>query len=233
MKILRFIAILIILPIACKNIVSITPNEDKGVKDILNFYGGYCKYSLGVSASTDEGAKKFFELQLSKSEVVEKYADMPDVSAANIAYLFYNDLKQERKNYDEIHCVLLFNKRDKYEGIFSMDTLALISSKMKIADQVVGLIKNKKFDDLKPLFSSNSYTDSAKNAVIANIKKLDPTFGNIKEFMPLGFRFETVNGIPVLDILGAMMRDKQNNQFTLKVDASPSENKVHYLDYKF
>src|SRR5579872_6276258 len=198
MKIIRFIAVLAILPVSCKNIISITPNEDKGIKDVLNFYGGYCKYSIGASASTEDGTKKYFELELSKSDVIEKYADMPDVSASNVAYMFFKDLKNESKNDDEIHCVLLFNKKDKYEAIYPMDKLASISNKMKVLDRVVDLIKNKKFNDLKPILSDDSYTDSAKNDLISNVQKLDPTFGKIKEFMPFGFRFETINGFDVV-----------------------------------
>ena len=126
-----------------------------------------------------------------------------------------------------------FTIKDKYEAIYSMDKLALIDNKMKVVVKVVDLIKTSKFSDLKPFFSDGSYTDSAKNNLILNIKQLDPTFGNIKEFTPFGFRFETINGFNVVDILGAMIRDKQNNQFTLKVDLKPSEDKIHYIDYKF
>ena len=113
MKITRSVTILALLVVSCRNIVSITPNEDKGIKEILNFYGGYCKYSIGSSASTKDGAKKYFEIELSKSDVLEKYADMPDVSASNAAYILYKDLKNERKNYDEIRCIVLLfhNKR--------------------------------------------------------------------------------------------------------------------------
>jgi hypothetical protein len=232
MKIFLLIATFTLFTVSCNSIINITPNEDKGIKEVINFYGGYCKYSIGASASTQDGSKKYFELELSKSEVLEKYADMPDVSASNIAYIFYNNLKNESKNYDEVHVVILF-KKDKYEAIYSMEKLELIKSKMKVLNQVVDLIKTKKFNDLKPFLSDGSYTDSAKNNLILNIQKLDPTFGNIKEFTPFGFRFETINGFDLVSILGAMIRDKENNQFTLKVDLKPSENKVHYLDYKF
>lgn len=52
----------IILGLLVSSCASITDNEDKGVKDILGFYGGYCKYSIGIVASTSEGKKKYFEL---------------------------------------------------------------------------------------------------------------------------------------------------------------------------
>ena len=51
------------------HMVSITDNEDKGVKEILAFYDGQCKYSIGM-----DGAKKYFELEMSQSELLEQYA---------------------------------------------------------------------------------------------------------------------------------------------------------------
>lgn len=233
MKIVFSIAFISLMLAGCTHIIKITGNEDKGIKEILEFYGGYCKYSIGASASTEDGTKKYFELELSKSDVIEKYSDTPEFSASNVAYLFYKNLKNENKNYDEIHCVLLFDKKGKFEIIYSMDKLALMESKMKILYHVVDLIKAKRFSDLKSLLSDGSYTDSAKNNLIINLQKVDPTFGNVKEFRPFGFRFETLNGYNVMNISGIMLRDKQNNEFSLKVDLKPSEDKVHFLDYKF
>ncbi len=72
MKLISTAIILSIVLIACKSIVSISNNEDKGIKEVLDFYGGYCKYSIGASASTEDGTKKYFELELSKSDIIEK-----------------------------------------------------------------------------------------------------------------------------------------------------------------
>lgn len=96
-------------PTLLSNALSITDNEDKGVKEILDFYGGYCKYAIGASASTETGKKKYFELELSKSDAIEERAKVAQMPASNIAYLFYKNLNQEeRANYDEIHTVLIF-----------------------------------------------------------------------------------------------------------------------------
>jgi hypothetical protein len=215
------------------NLLSITDNEDKGVKEVLDFYGGYCEYSIGASISTDKGKQKYFELKVSKSEVLDKYADMPDVLASNIAYLFYKNLKSENKNYSEIHSVLLFSKVDKYEHSYTLDQLELMSAKMIVVNKVIDLIKAKNFAGLKPFLSNDSYTDKAKDTLTSNLQKVDPEFGNVKEFRTFGFRFETLNGFNVLNVLGAIMRDKQNNQISLKIDLKPGEDKIHYLDYKF
>ena len=232
MKLVFFITFCSFLLCGCKNVKIITDNEDKGVKDVLEFFGGYCEYSIGASFSTSEGSAKYFELKESKSEVLEKFSNTPDAMASNMAYLFYKDLNGESKNYNEIHSVLIFNKKNKYEAIYTTEQLALITEKMKVLNKVLDLIKAKDFIGLKPILSDDSYTQDAKNQLITNLQKIDSTFGNVKGFMPFGFRYETLNGFNLLDIFGVITRDKQDNEFTLKVNLKVSDDKVHFLDYK-
>lgn len=233
MRLVSFVAFFSFLLFGCKDVKIITSNEDKGIKDVLVFFGGYCEYSIGASISTDEGTKKFFELKESKSEVLEKYSNSPDVMASNMAYIFYSDLKSENKRYSEIHSVLIFDKKEKYEAIYSRDQLELISAKMNVLNKVIDLIKAKNFVGLKPILSDDSYTEDAKNQLISNLQKVDTTVGNIKGFTLFGFRYESLNGFKVLDIFGVINTDKQNNPFTLKVDLKVSEDKIHFLDYNF
>lgn len=55
------------------NVIGISDNEYKGIKDILGFYGGYCKYSIGYVTPISEGKPKYFEIEMSKSDVMEIY----------------------------------------------------------------------------------------------------------------------------------------------------------------
>jgi hypothetical protein len=213
------------------NFVSITDNEDKGVKDVLDFYGGYCEYAIGTSFSTDEGKKKYFELKLTKSEVADKFANVREFTASNMAYMFYKDLKNEKKNYDEIHSVLILNGKDKYEYKYSHGRLDTISAKLKVFNKVFESIKGKKYDQLKTILSNDSYKDSDKNQMVLNLKKIDTAYGNIKGVLIYGFRFERQNEFDVLTILGVFLRDKQNNPITIKVDLNSSDDKIHFLDY--
>ncbi len=233
MKLPSLLIFLCVILSACTNLIKLTPNEDRGVKDVLDTYAGYCKYSIGESASTQDGTKKFFELELSKSDVVQKFSTMPDVVASGIAYTFYDNLKDESKNYNEVHSVLIFSNNKKIEYSYSTDSLALIASKMKIVDRIINLIHAKNFNELKPLLSDEAYADSDKNNLISNIKRLDPAFGTFKSFIVLGFRFETINNFNVVHVLGIMTRNKQNNRFSVKINLKSSEDKVMYMDYDF
>lgn len=177
-------------PTLLSNALSITDNEDKGIKEILDFYGGYCKYAIGASASTETGKKKYFELELSKSEVIEEKAKVAQMQASNIAYLFYKNLnKEERANYDEIHTVLIFADGEKMTFEYPFKQLELVNQKMKVVNKVVGLIKVKNFEALRPILNDTALVTYDKNELITNLVKVDPQFDNITEgFRPFGFR---------------------------------------------
>jgi len=213
------------------NFISITDNEDKGIKGVLDFYGGYCEYSIGESFSTDSGKKKYFELKLTKSEVADKFESVPEFTASNMAYMFYKDLNDDRKKYDEIHSVLILNGKDKYEYKYSTGQLDTISAKLKVFNKVFESIKGKNYDQLKTILSNDSYKDADKNQIVLNLKKIDTAYGNIKGVLIYGFRFERQNEFDVLTILGVFLRDKQNNPITIKVDLNSLEDKIQFLDY--
>src|ERR1700752_3010499 len=108
MKKTSLLCALLLALISCNKFVSISKNEDNGIKEVLDFFGGTCEYSIGASYSSNEGSKKYFELKISKSDVVEKYTEAPEVASSNVAYTFYKNLKNETKKYDEIHVILIF-----------------------------------------------------------------------------------------------------------------------------
>jgi hypothetical protein len=222
-------------PTILSNVLSITDNEDKGVKEILDFYGGYCKYAIGVSASTETGKKKYFELELSKSDAIEERAKVAQMPASNIAYLFYKNLNQEeRDNYDEIHTVLIFADGEKMTFEFPTKQLELVKQKMKVVDKIVDLIKEKNFEALRPLLNDTAFVTYDKNELITNLTNFDPQFGNVTEgFRPFGFRINKAkDGTEVLHISGAIIRDKQSNEFSVDLDLNGNDDNIFVLQYK-
>jgi hypothetical protein len=234
LKLPILIAATIIIASCGSNPLNITENEDKGVKEILEFYGGYCKYALGMSASTESGNKKYFQLELSQSEFLTDKANA-QVPASNIAYLFYKNLnREERANYSEIHSVLVFKDGEKKTFVYPSKDLDLFDQRMQVVHKVVGLIKEKKFEDLKPMLIDTAYFNYDKNELISNLSMVDSQFGNVTEgFSPLGFVVnETKDGTKILHITGAIVRDKQNNQFSVDLDLNGKDDKVYLLEYK-
>jgi len=216
------------------NFVSITDNEDNGVKKILDFYGGYCKYAIGASASTDDGKKKYFELELSKSHGLEKQRATPELIASNVAYIFLSNLKEERKNYDEIHAVLIFADGKKETFEFPVQQLQLVENRMVVVNKIVAVIKEKNFEALRPILVENRLFAYDKNQLIANLKIVDPRFGNVTEgFRPFGFRInKTKYGAEIVHIAGAIIRDKQSNMLSVDLNLNGKDVKAYKLDYE-
>jgi len=215
------------------NFMSITDNEDAGVKEILEYYGGQCKYSIGTSASTQDGKEKFFELEMSQSDVLEEYRDRISMAASNIAYLFYENLKEERTNYDEIHAVIIFKDGTKKTFEYSTDELELVNNRMSLAIKTVSLITSKNYEELV-LLLNNEITNFDKDELIASLAALEPQLEEVKEFLPFGYHVREVdNGMKVLHISGILAREVQNIEFSIDVDLNSKEEKVYYFQFKF
>lgn len=214
------------------NFVSITDNEDAGVKEILAFYGGQCKYAIGVSASTKDGNKKYFELEMSQSEVIENLADKIEMPASNIAYLFYKNLKEEKVNYNEIHSVILFDDGTKKTFKYSTEQLELVINRMDLAYKTVELLSNQDYENLKTLFNTNELKID-KDIVISDLKKLEPELLGINEFRPFGFRInKSKNGTNLLHISGALIREVQNNAFSIDVDLNSKKEEILGMQFE-
>jgi len=215
------------------NFMSITDNEDAGVKEILDYYGGQCKYAIGASASTQDGGGKFFELEMSQSDVLEEYRDRISMAASNIAYLFYENLKEERTNYDEVHTVIIFKDGTKKTFEYSTDELELVNNRMSLAHKTVSLITNKNYEELMVLLN-NEITNFAKDELIASLVAVEPQLEEVKEFLPFGYHVREIdNGMNVLHISGILAREVQNIEFSIDVDLNSNEEKVYYFQFKF
>jgi len=213
------------------NLFDVTDNELNGVDAILDFYGGECKYGIGASASNIEGKKKYFELEMSKSESIDKRLNKVHLPSSNIAYLFFKNLKQEKKNYDEIHVTLISKENVKQEFIFSIELLERVEKRMSLAHRTVDLLKEKKYEDLKSMMN-NDLIPFDKEQLIPRLQKIEPEFGNIKEFLFFGFKVVPYKGKNLLHLSGAIMRDKTNNEFSIDIDFDSDKNELYQFLYK-
>jgi len=218
-------------------LINISDTEDAGVKDVLGFYGGYCEYSLGKSVSTDEKTKNYFELKLSKSETTDQYKESPGYPASNIAYRFYRNLSEnEKEKYTHINPVIVFSDGSQSEHEYSTWELGIVDKRMKFLDKVVNIIREKRFEDLRPMLNDSTLATYDKNELIGNLKKFDSQFGNVTEegFRIFGYRIDALDnkGNDYLYISGAIMRDIQANEFSLVIDPYSDEEEILLLQYK-
>lgn len=215
------------------NFISISDNEDKGVKEILEFYGGECEYSFGASASTDKGKLKYFELEMRKSSAIEKYSHVAQMPASNIAYLFYRNLKSEKNNYDEIHTVIKFADGSQVTFKYPVQELEIVSDRMPVVEKIIAKMKNKDFEGIKASLNDESLIKYDKNELVLNMEQLEPSFGQVKEFVPYGFRIEEFgDNKRILHISGAVMRDKQNHEFSADFDLDAPKEELLRIEYQ-
>jgi len=212
----------------------LTPNEDRGIKEITGFYGGDCTYSQGKTPSKT-GAIRYFKLQVTNSSALDKVENIAPLSTANIAITFYNSLERERMNFDEIQSVILFSDGKKVENHFSAKSLDQVLMKMSTVLKVIGYLKEKNYDSLSSVIDDkNGLTVFNKKALIKEIKSADDTLGNIKEFVPYGFAFFKTKDQKrnILHISGVIVRDKLNNEFSVDIDADSDKEQVLMISYK-
>jgi hypothetical protein len=221
-------------PTLLSNMLNITDNEDKGVKTILGYYGGYCEYAVGRSASSDKGGIKYFKLELSNSVVIESNAGVAEMPASNIAYLFYHNLKEEKNNYDEIHTVLVFKDGSKREFAYPKDKLEMVDIKMSVVEKVVALLRDKNFNAIEQMIIADSsliqYNDRKK--LVTRVAEFESQFGRAKEFSPRGFRlFKIKDGRDILHISGIILRDKKNTEFSVDFDLMATGDTIIQFNY--
>ncbi len=97
----KTLSVLVLIILCSCNKVTETENEINAVQEVLNFYNGECLKSKGFEKNNGVD-KHYYEIEISKSEFLNQSPDKLKSHSANIAYLFYSNLKNEKSNYDEI-----------------------------------------------------------------------------------------------------------------------------------
>jgi hypothetical protein len=100
-KMRKTLSVLVLIILCSCNKVTETENEINAVQEVLNFYNGECLKSKGFEKNNGVD-KHYYEIEISKSEFLNQSPDKLKSHSANIAYLFYSNLKNEKSNYDEI-----------------------------------------------------------------------------------------------------------------------------------
>jgi hypothetical protein len=216
------------------NFLTISDNEDKGVKAVISAYGGYCEYLLGLSANSDKKKGKYFKLKLSKSDIVETYKTHPEILTSGIAYLFYSNLIEEKTAYTDIHSQLIFADGKELTYEYPVSILEKVHQKMNLIDSIVQLMRTKKISKLNPILDNQSIFKYNKDELISSLEKVGANFGNIQAFIIHGYKINKLeNGMELLHVLGVLKRDNRNNEFRVDMDLNSKSNQVFMIDYKF
>jgi hypothetical protein len=221
-------------PVPALSVAPVTPggltvNEQNGIREVTNFYGGKCGYTTGT-----QGDKRFFKLEISGSGALDSNMQITELNASNIALLFYKELRAERSSYNEIRAAIQFSDGRKIVKTYSTDKLETVVSKMLVVMKIAGLLHDKKYDEIGSMLNENSgFATYDKGKLIGQIKSAEAKLGNVKQFIPYGFIFiKAENKKLVLHISGVLVRDVQNNEFSVDFDPASNKDEAFFLNYK-
>ncbi|WP_405292312.1 hypothetical protein [Algibacter sp. Ld11] len=213
------------------HLFSLSDNEANGIDEILEFYGGSCEYLFGVSASTNEGTKKYFEIKISQSDAIDELLDKVHLPSSNIAYRFYKNLKEEKKNYDIIKVILISSNNKKEEFDFPITFLEKAEKRIKVAERTISLIKEKQFEELKKMFN-DEISLLEKDEFILRLKEIEPQLGNILEFRLFGFKITKIKNVESIHVSAAIIRDKQSNEYSVDLEFNSDKYEVSQIQYE-
>jgi hypothetical protein len=212
---------------ACKN-STISENEKRGIKEVVSLYGGKVKYIKEDSAAVN---KNIFELQLSKSRFADAYIQNPGLPASGIAYAFYKKLGSDKQKYTHIKSELVLGDGEKVEYEYPVNELELVNSKMKIAEKISNLIKQRNFEAIKPMLDDSSYAQYNKDEFIKNLEETDLQHAKANELVIIGYRFYKIYGKDILHISGQLMRGAQANAFSIDIDPNDPQERAVMINY--
>jgi len=203
-------------PNLLSHFVSISDNEDRGVNAVLDFYGGYCEYSVGKKVSTEsEDNYNYFTLTMSKSGFIDQNVEDIENISSNICYLFFNELGEEEENYDFIGTIIQASNGEKRTFQHSKENLKIVQQKIQSVKKVLSLISEGKQDSILEIISPSEYYEFDKTTVIKKMIELNGEVGSLQDFQPRGFVFYSTDSENLyLKITGAAIRSIQNHEFS-------------------
>ncbi len=102
---------------------------------------------------------------------------------------------------------------------------------MSLNDKTVSLLKEKKFEEISSMLN-NELIPFDKEELVPRLIELEPQFGNIKEYRFFGFMIVPFKGKEVLHLSGALLREKQNHEFSIDIDFNSENDELYQLQYK-
>jgi hypothetical protein len=190
-QIFQILALLIIF--SCSK-VGVSKTEVEAVDKVLQFYGGQVNRSIGFKIANGKTAN-YFELQVSKSDLLNNEQRYLTEQAGNIAYIFYTNLKDEKSNYNEIRVKIDLDNGTSQEYNFSTTELKEIEELYPEIEKTNNFIRDADYKslirdaDYKSLATQNGEIGVTENSLKNVFDQLTSEFGNIKQIQNQGLSF--------------------------------------------
>lgn len=186
-KILSVLVLIILF--SCNKVIE-TENEINSVQAVLNFYNGECLKSKGFEKNNGVD-KQYYEIEISKSELLNQSPDELKSHSANIAYLFYSNLKSEKSNYDEIKVTINLSNGESQSFKYADKELDEIENLQPKINEIIECVKT---DDYKSL--TKQFEDSIRieeKTISELFSSLQSKYGKINKAQFQGFQIEDSN----------------------------------------
>ena len=188
-RVVSILAVIIIV-VSCNNNSSVTKNEVNAVQQVLNFYGGECLRSKGVKSENGNNTT-YFEIEISKSELLNLDSKNVLSHSANIAYLFYSNLGSEKANYNEIKVKVDLSNGSNQEFVYSNKELDKIEKLEPYLKRIIDKITNKNYKELSSLFDESVKVNPSSIGDL--FSSLEGQYGEIKKSQTQGFENKKTN----------------------------------------
>lgn len=197
--------ILTLLTTSCKKNIGVTDKEVNSVQQVLNFYDGECLRHKGFETKNGETIT-YFELEMSKSPLLESNAKKLKPHSGNIAYLFYSSLDNEKPNYNEVRVKINLQNGTSSEFAYSDKEIEEIENLVPKINKVTDLIERKVYETLAILFDKSIGLETSQIADLFN--NLESEYGTVKQSQFQGFEFKDTNNFgKVIKVNVAQVRE--------------------------
>ncbi|MFD2907551.1 hypothetical protein ACFSX9_02270 [Flavobacterium ardleyense] len=194
----KFLSVLFLITLCSCNKLTETENEINSVQAVLNYYDGECLKSKGFEKSNGTD-KQFYEIEISNSKLLNQSADKLNSNAANIAYLFYSNLKNEKSNYQEIRVKINLSNGESQSFKYSDQEINEIEKLQPRINEIIEYIKTNNYEKLAGQFQDSIKVD--ERAISDLFTSLQSKYGKIEQTQFQGFQFEDSNNFGKLIII--------------------------------
>ena len=219
---------------SCKQL-KVSEKENAAIKEIASLYGGTCTYTINLTASTKYGKMRSFEIEIENSDFLNENVKWTEMFAANMAYVFFTFIKDEKTKYNSIKSSIVYRDHGKASFDYSIDTLEMVYDKMAYVRQIVDDLMHHNYDKIYAMLKPGVFLkEEDKPKYLSELRALDSTFGDIIDFTPAGFRFNhPENGNDFLHISGNLKRTKQDTQFSIDINPTIGKNELYLYGYGY
>ncbi|RXM49749.1 MULTISPECIES: hypothetical protein [unclassified Chryseobacterium] len=184
MKSIKILPFLFLLLLMSCNKLSTTPEDKKSVEEVQKFYGGSVGTMKGVDFFNGK-SNNYFELTIKGSGLIDKQPERSISSAANIAYIAYQNQKPE--TYDIIKVKIFLSDGSNISKSFSKKELQEVKDIYPEVDKVNSFLMNKDYNGILEMFEPKFKPED--KLVKDGLFEMDSKLGSIQKIQFQGFEF--------------------------------------------